>query len=1009
MESKFIKPSLLSADPNSSQACKEWKHWFRTFTNFLESFPAEPAVSEADKLRCLIAHIDKDVYDFVSECQTYQAAVETLERLYVKPCNVIFARHLLMTCRQQPEQSLDDYLQRLKQLSKDCDYRAVAADICRNEAIRDAFISGLISNDIRSRLLENTQQDSLTLQAIFDQARSLDIAHKSSERYNALPIAPGKFDSNSITNRVSAIQKKRVESTSDELEENPNEIGKSCSIQQPKKTCSYCGNDIHARSQCPAKRSKCYKCGNYGHFAKQCRSRTKQLNYTTVSDVAALNAENGAPHKVNVPITVNGIQANALIDTGSTLSHINRTFASQHDFTLCTERNEIGLAVTGNCSQSDGFCLVTICMQNRSYPDMKLLVLDNLITDVILGQDFLKLHNHVQISFGGPKPALRISALDCIKTDVVPRLFDHLTNECKPIITKSRKHSMANEKFIAETIKNDLRNGIIEPSTSPWRAQVLVTTGENHRKRMCIDYSETINKYTLLDGYPLPNMQSMVNKIAQYSHFSTLDLKSAYHQVEIPVEDRPYTAFEANGKLYQSKRLSFGLTNAVPWFQRIIDDIIARNSCEATFAYLDNITVCGKTREEHDANLQRFLDVATKHNLTFNKNKCVYSSDCISLLGYQICNGTLRPDPERVKSLLNMPVPTAKKELRRTIGLFAYYARWLPRYSDRIKPLVDTVAFPLSENAVDCFRQLQNELANSALKAVDETVPFTLETDASDVALSAVLQQDGRPVAFWSRTLAPNEKRYASVEKEAAAIVESIRKWSHFLLPRKFTIITDQNSVSFMFNSTRRNKIKNDKIMRWKIELSQYCYDIVYREGKFNVVPDALSRAYCSSTTVNALYRIHADLCHPGITRMYHYVRLRNLPYSLDDVKRMTEACSICCEIKPRFYKPPPANLIKSENDIALQNDRNFHICNTYFFTISARDVAPTATTPSNGDPGDPSPLPVHVQPELAGDRRATTTTGPETCNGPEPDLQTPLNWRSTRQRKAPDRLAYHT
>ena len=177
--------------------------------------------------------------------------------------------------------------------------------------------------------------------------------------------------------------------------------------------------------------------------------------------------------------------------------------------------------------------------------------------------------------------------------------------------------------------------------------------------------------------------------------------------MEIPEEDRPYTAFEANGKLYQSKRLSFGLTNAVPWFQRIIDDIIARNSCEATFAYLDNITVCGKTRQEHDADLQRFHDVATKHNLTFNKNKCVYSSNCISLLGYQVCIGTLRPDPERVKSLLNMPVPTSKKELRRTVGLFAYYARCLQRYPDRIKPLVDTVAFPLSENAVNCFRQLQ--------------------------------------------------------------------------------------------------------------------------------------------------------------------------------------------------------------------------------------------------------------------------------------------------------------
>ena len=173
--------------------------------------------------------------------------------------------------------------------------------------------------------------------------------------------------------------------------------------------------------------------------------------------------------------------------------------------------------------------------------------------------------------------------------------------------------------------------------------------------------------------------------------------------------------------------------------------------------------------------------MAKKHNLTFNNNKCVYSFDCISLLGYHVCNGTLRPDTERVESLLNMPVPTTKKEARRIIGLFAYYARWLPRYSNRIKPLVDSVAFPLSENAVNCFCQFQNELANSALKAVDKTVPFILETEASDVAISAVLQQDGRPVAFWSRTLAPNEKRYASVEKEAAAIVESCRKWSHVL------------------------------------------------------------------------------------------------------------------------------------------------------------------------------------------------------------------------------------
>jgi len=120
------------------------------------------------------------------------------------------------------------------------------------------------------------------------------------------------------------------------------------------------------------------------------------------------------------------------------------------------------------------------------------------------------------------------------------------------------------------------------------------------------------------------------------------------------------------------------------------------------------------------------------------------------------------------------------------------------------------------------------------------------------------------------------------------------------------------NSVAFMFDHKRHGKAKNDKIMRWRIKLAQYSYDIVYRQGKLNVAPDALSRAYCASTRENTLYAIHADLCHPGITRMYHFIRGKNLPYSWNEVKVMTENCRICCEIKPRFFKPPQAQLVKS-------------------------------------------------------------------------------------------------
>ena len=206
---------------------------------------------------------------------------------------------------------------------------------------------------------------------------------------------------------------------------------------------------------------------------------------------------------------------------------------------------------------------------------------------------------------------------------------------------------------------------------------------------------------------------------------------------------------------------------------------------------------------------------------------------------------------------MDIRVQKSKKELSRTIGLIAYYAKWLPHFSCKVKLLVESRTFPLSKNAIRCFYQLKSGIADATLASVDKNVPFTLESDASHVALFVILQQNGRPVAFWSRTLNLNEKRYASVEKEAAAIVEAVRRWSHYLLPRKFTIITDQNFVTFMLGNSRRNKIKIDKIMQWRIELSRYCYDIVYRQGKFNVVSDALSRVYCAATTVNALYRIH--------------------------------------------------------------------------------------------------------------------------------------------------------
>ena len=217
-----------------------------------------------------------------------------------------------------------------------------------------------------------------------------------------------------------------------------------------------------------------------------------------------------------------------------------------------------------------------------------------------------------------------MNVLKALKVTNPPLLFQYLTKDCRPITTKSRRHSNADCRFISTEIRRLLAEGIIEPSTSPWRAQVVVTSNENHKKRMCIDYSQTINKFTLLDGYPLPRMKDVINKVSQYHVFSTLDLKNAYHQVELPKEARIYAAFEADGQLFQFTRLPFGLKNAVPCFQRIIDRIIKENDCVGTYAYLDNITFGGKTQENTTKTCKDFwmwwkntISLSTKVNVFF--------------------------------------------------------------------------------------------------------------------------------------------------------------------------------------------------------------------------------------------------------------------------------------------------------------------------------------------------------------------------------------------------------
>ena len=271
--------------------------------------------------------------------------------------------------------------------------------------------------------------------------------------------------------------------------------------------CMFCGNKRHPRKFRSAKSVTFFKCSKRGHFIKVCRSKSPLGNNgTSVNALIMEIISNAANSKVNVSVFVNGSQANALFDPGSTLSHLSEDFSELLELDLEASDCCVGLAVKGCSSKDLVKCCANVELNGQTYDDVSFTVLNALFTDVILGQDFMNKDQNVNIHLVGPMPTLHLGTLQSVKTFTPIRLFEHLKSDCRPTATKSRKYSRMDSDCISAEVKRLLKESLKEPSNSPWRAQPLVVTQGNHKKRIVIDCSQTVNKYTLLDAYPLPRM-----------------------------------------------------------------------------------------------------------------------------------------------------------------------------------------------------------------------------------------------------------------------------------------------------------------------------------------------------------------------------------------------------------------------------------------------------------------------------------------------------------------------
>ncbi len=407
---------------------------------------------------------------------------------------------------------------------------------------------------------------------------------------------------------------------------------------------------------------------------------------------------------------------------------------------------------------------------------------------------------------------------------------------------------LAKRQVIEKQIDEMLKMGVIEKATeTDWSSPVLLVPKKNGKLRFCVDY-RALNKVTKRDMHPLPRIDDVQDRFAGCKFYSTLDLVSAYWQLEVDERDWPLTTFVTHKGCYFHKRMAFGLTNAPASFQRAIETILG-DFGDAVSAYLDDIVIATPTFTDHLKILRAVLRRLSQHGVKLNLEKSEFAVFEAEVLGHYVSQAGIRTLPKRVRAITQYPTPRCVKDLQAFFGLANYERRFIDNFSRIAAPLRELLKkyqpFRWQQAQDDAFKLLKEKLSTAPVLAIfDPNKPCVLITDASSNGLGAVIKQpdeDGRlrPVAYTSRGLTSAERNYPASEQEMLAVVYACTTFDPYLHYHPTEIITDAEALRYILSGTKFTK---SRLSKWNLFLQNYTLIPRHRPGAANREADALSR-----------------------------------------------------------------------------------------------------------------------------------------------------------------------
>lgn len=448
---------------------------------------------------------------------------------------------------------------------------------------------------------------------------------------------------------------------------------------------------------------------------------------------------------------------------------------------------------------------------------------------------------------GDPKEEILETYADCFQgVGLFPGEYHiELRPDAEPVIHPPRRIP----ESLREPLKTELQRmidlDIIEKVDVPtdWVSSLVYVTKPNGELRICLDPCD-LNKSIRREHHYTPTLDDVLPRLANARKFSILDARSGYWNVKLDDESKLLTTFNTPFGRYAFRRLPFGLNSAQDVFQKKVDQTF--EGLPGVIGIVDDIVVYGKDDAEHDANLIRLMDRTREVGLRLNPNKCKIRQEEIKFFGHIITGNGIKPDPDKIAAIAQMPAPQSVEELQTLLGMANYLARFIPSLATTTAPLRDLtkkdVDFLWNHEHTNAFNKLKDEIITAkGLSYFDPAKPTTIQTDASTRGLGATLMQDGQPVGYASKSLTDTETRYCNIEREMLAIVFGLERFHHYVYGRQVTIESDHKPLESI---TKKSLMSAPpRLMRMLLRIQKYDFKVVYVPGPKIPVADLLSRA----------------------------------------------------------------------------------------------------------------------------------------------------------------------